>query len=371
MSVRITAVELIRVDMPFREPFRSSLGMESGREALLVRVLTDGAEGWGECAAPARPLYSDEHVAAAHSVIRDRLAPALIAAREVEGSRVSEVLAAVQGYPMAKAALQMAVLDAELRGSATSLTRYLGGTRATVACGVVIGIVNGIPQLLEVVARRLEEGYRRIKLKVEPGWDVQPVAAVRERFGSAVPLSVDANGAYTLHDLDALAQLDGQGLLMLEEPLGGRSLPAHAELARRLRTPVCLDESIPNAQAAAEAGATGAAAIINIKPGRVGGVIEALRMHDLCAQMGVPVWCGGMFETGLGRAANLALAALPNFTLPGDISPAGRHYAVELTVPAALMHDGHMAVPTEPGLGVQVDRGAVDSVAVSREVIRS
>jgi O-succinylbenzoate synthase len=266
---------------------------------------------------------------------------------------------------MAKAALETAVLDAELREAGQSLGRYLGATRAEVACGVSVGIMDSIPQLLDAVAGYLDAGYLRIKLKIEPGWDIEPVRAVRERFGDIL-LQVDANTAYTLADARHLARLDPFDLLLIEQPLDEDDVRGHAELARVVRTPICLDESITSARATAAAIAMGACQIVNIKPGRVGGYLEARRIHDVCAANGIPVWCGGMLETGLGRAANIALAALPGFVLPGDTSASARYYTQDVTPPFVLDH-GHLPVPARPGIGIDPLPDVLDSVTTSRQ----
>lgn len=349
--MKLGGIELRRVGMPLVSPFRTSFGTETDRDILLVRVVTDAAEGWGECVAMADPRYSSEYTDAAADVLRRFLIPAVAAVPRLDAYAVGPALAQFKGHRMAKAALETAVLDAELRGQGRPLARELGAVHARVPCGVSVGIMSSIGELLDAVGGYLEAGYRRIKLKIEPGWDVEPVRAVRERFGDDVPLQVDANTAYTLADARHLARLDPFGLLLIEQPLDEEDLLGHAELARRIGTPVCLDESITSARTAAAAITLGAAAIVNVKPGRVGGYLEARRIHDLCAAHGVPVWCGGMLESGLGRAANVALAALPGFTLPGDTSASDRYYRTDLTAPFVLS-DGHLAVPTGPGLGV-------------------
>jgi O-succinylbenzoate synthase len=353
--VKLTGVELRRISMPLVAPFRTSFGTETTRDILLVHVLADGphgeTEGWGECVAMSHPLYSSEYVDAAADVLRRFLVPALVASGPIEAHLVAEVLAPVKGHRMAKAALEMAVLDAELRAEGRSFARELGAVHERVPCGVSVGIMDGVPALLDAVDGYLDEGYIRIKLKIEPGWDVAPVRAVRERFGDDVLLQVDANTAYTLGDAPLLARLDPFDLLLIEQPLDEEDILGHADLARLIRTPVCLDESITSARDAAAAIRLGACAVVNIKPGRVGGYLEARRIHDVCVAHGIPVWCGGMLETGLGRAANVALAALPGFTLPGDTSGSGRYYAADITEPFVLDH-GHLGVPTGAGLGV-------------------
>lgn len=348
--MKLTGIELRRVAMPLVAPFRTSFGTETARDILLVRVVTDDAEGWGECVAMSNPLYSSEYVDAAQDVLRRFLIPALTGS--LPGAHaVAGRLAPFKGHRMAKAALEMAVLDAELRAEGRSFGRELGAVHDRVPCGVSVGIMSAVPELLDAVGGYLAEGYLRIKLKIEPGWDVEPVRAVRERFGDDVLLQVDANTAYTLADTQQLARLDPFDLLLIEQPLDEEDVLGHVELARRIRTPVCLDESITSARDAAAAIRLGACQIVNIKPGRVGGYLEARRIHDVCVAHGVPVWCGGMLETGLGRAANVALAALPGFTLPGDTSASGRYYAEDVTEPFVL-DDGHLGVPTGPGLGV-------------------
>jgi o-succinylbenzoate synthase len=362
--MKITGIELCRVAMPLVAPFRTSFGTETTRDILLVRVVTTDSEGWGECVAMNDPLYSPEYVDGAADVLTRFLVPALTALENPDANAVNLALSRFKGHLMAKAALETAVLDAELRAYGQPLARYLGATRASVPCGVSVGIHNSIAELLDTVAGYLAEGYLRIKLKIEPGWDIEPVRAVREGFGDIL-LQVDANTAYTLADARHLAGLDPFGLLLIEQPLDEDDLRGHAELARIVNTPICLDESITSARAAAAAIALGACQIVNIKPGRVGGYLEARRVHDVCAAHGVPVWCGGMLETGLGRAANLALAALPGFAFPGDTSASARYYHQDITAPFVLS-DGHLPVPDGPGIGVEPIPDVLASVITDR-----
>ncbi|MBD3927260.1 o-succinylbenzoate synthase [Nocardioides cavernae] len=374
--MKLQGVELRRVAMPLVSPFRTSFGTQTTRDILLLRAVTTSdrgdAEGWGECVAMSDPLYSSEYVDATADVLRRFLLPELGAsADEVDrhgAYAVGSVLHKFKGHRMAKAALEMAVLDAELRTEGRSWARELGAVRDRVPSGVSVGIFDSIPHLLDVVGGYLDAGYVRIKLKIEPGWDVEPVRAVRERFGDDVLLQVDANTAYTLRDARHLARLDAFDLLLIEQPLEEEDVLGHAELARQLSTPVCLDESIVSAQTAAAAISLGACSVINIKPGRVGGYLEAVRIHDLAAAHGLAVWCGGMVETGLGRAANAALGALPGFTLPGDISASDRFYRTDITEPLVI-EDGHMAVPSGPGLGVTPILEILDSVTTATEWI--
>ena len=366
--MKLTGFELRRIAMPLVSPFRTSFGTELARDVLLVRAATDEADGWGECVALSEPLYSSEYVDGAAEVIRRYLVPAAASLGVVDAARVEPLFERIKGHPMAKAAVQTALLDASLRAAGVSFGGFLGAVRDTVPSGVSVGIMDSVPELLDAVDRYVSQGYLRIKLKIEPGWDVAPVAAVRERFGDDLLLQVDANTAYTLADARHLARLDAFGLLLIEQPLPEDDIRGHAQLARVVATPICLDESITSARAAADAIALGATSVVNVKPGRVGGYLEARRVHDVCAANGVPVWCGGMLETGLGRAANVALAALPNFTLPGDTSASDRYYARDITEPFVL-EDGHVAVPTGPGLGVLPDPEALAEVTTATEWI--
>jgi len=350
--MKLQGVELRRIGMPLVAPFRTSFGVELTRDVLLLRVVTDEAEGWGECVAMSDPRYSSEYVDAAADVLRRFLIPTLAALPRLDAPAVAPALHQFKGHRMAKAALETAVLDAELRALGRPLARELGAVRDRVPCGVSVGIMGSVGELLDAVGGYVEAGYVRIKLKIQPGWDVEPVRAVRERFGDDVLLQVDANTAYTLADARHLARLDPFGLLLVEQPLDEEDVRGHAALAKLVTTPVCLDESITSARAAADAIAIGACSIVNVKPGRVGGYLEARRIHDVCVAHGVPVWCGGMLETGLGRAANVALAALPGFTLPGDTSASDRYYRTDVTEPFVL-DDGHLEVPTGPGIGVE------------------
>jgi len=366
--VRIEAVELRRVRLPLVRPFATTAGTTDARHALVVRLLTDGAEGWGECVAPSEPSYTSEYLEGAEHVLRHHLVARLFDAGGLGADEIGRVLGPVQGHPMAKAALEMAALDSELRTSGRSLADRLGAFREEVDCGVAVGLAPSVGALLDEVGGYLDQGYRRIKLKVHPGADLDSVRAVRERFG-AVPLQVDANGSYRVEDWPRLAALDAFGLLLIEQPLPPDDLLGSAEMARRIRTPVCLDESITSAHAAATALAIGACSVVNVKPGRVGGLLEAVRVHDVCRAAGVAVWCGGMLETGLGRAANLALAALPGFTLPGDLSGSDRYFSRDLTEPF-VPEAGRLRVPIGPGLGVAPDPDALAALTTSVELLR-
>ena len=367
--MQLEALEIRRVVLPLVAPFRTSFGVEQERDVLLVRVITAEAEGWGECVTSRSPSYSSEYSEAAHVTIRRFLAPLLLAS-PLSAVDVAHRLNPVRGHRMAKAALEMAVLDAELRVAGRSFATFLGGVRDRVDCGVSVGIEDGIERLVDTVERYVKEGYKRIKLKIEPGWDIEPVRAVRERFGTDLLLQVDANAAYTLEHARHLAHLDEFDLLLIEQPLAEEDIAGHVELARALRTPLCLDESITSAAAARDALDRGACSIINIKAGRVGGYIEARKIHDLCEARGVPVWCGGMLESGLGRAANVALASLPNFLLPGDTSASNRYYERDVTEPFVL-EDGQLRVPTGPGLGVEPLPAVLEEITREVETLRA
>ncbi len=373
--MKLLELEAIRVAMPLVSPFRTSFGTETDRDVLLLRGVAESADGeqvqgWAECVTDKHPFYSSEYVNGSQDVLASYLVPALLAAaggRPLTPAMVGPATARVTGHPMAKAALESVVLDLWLRMHRMSLADYLGATRATVDCGVSVGIMDSIPELLDAVSGYLEAGYVRIKLKIEPGWDVEAVRAVRERFGDIV-LQVDANTAYTRQDAAHLARLDPFDLLLIEQPLAADDVRGHALLSRTVRTPICLDESIHSVRDAADAIALDAAQIINIKPGRVGGYLEARRIHDLCAANGIAVWCGGMLETGIGRAANLALAAMDNFTLPGDTSASDRYYAQDITEPFVLA-EGTLDVPTGPGIGIDPIDDVLSELTTERQVL--
>lgn len=369
--MRILSIDILTVRLPLVAPFTTSFSTQTERTPLLIRVSAErnGREvtGWGECVVLSEPVYSPEYLDGARDVLRRYLIPSLFAwqaaGRPVTAELVGAALHHIVGHRMAKAALEMALLDAQLRASGTSFASYFGATVDSVPSGVSVGIHKTIPELIAVVGDYLEQGYVRIKLKIQPGWDIEPVRAVRERFGD-IPLQVDANAAYRLVDAPVLRQLDPFDLLLIEQPLAEDDLRQHALLARAISTPMCLDESIVSAAAAADAIAWGAASIINIKPGRVGGYLEARRIHDIAVANGVAVWCGGMLETGIGRAANAAIAGMPGFTLPGDISASDRFYRQDITEPFVL-EAGRIRIPTGPGLGVEPIPAALEEATVN------
>ena len=372
MSARL--VELREIHLPLVAPFQTSFGTQTSRRILLVRaeVEVDGVvtEGWGECVTGDEPTYSSEYVDGAALVIRSVLAPRLAAIDNLHAADVARILGPVRGHPMAKAALEMAVLDAELRAEGRSFAALIGVTRDRIPSGVSVGIHPTVDALLHTVSGYLDDGYVRIKLKIEPGCDLEPVAAVRDLIGPDVPFQVDANAAYSRHDAEHLAKLDAFDLLLIEQPLAEDDLLGHSELAKALATPVCLDESITSETVCADAIELGAAEIVNIKAGRVGGYLTARRIHDLCRDRGVPVWCGGMLETGIGRAANAALAGLDGFTLPGDVSASRRFWAQDIVTEPIDVVDGHVAVPTGAGFGFELDREVLDRATTSTVNLR-
>ncbi len=352
--MKIDRAALYLLAMPLVAPFRTSFGEERVRHALLVALEGDGRIGWGECVASSGPWYSGETVNTARHALLDFALPLLRGKEVNHPQEIARLLAPIRGHPMAKATLEGAAWDLVAQREGKPLAAVLGGTRDRVPAGVSVGIQEDIPTLLARVGNYVAEGYRRVKLKIEPGWDLEPLAAVRERFPD-LPLSVDANAAYTPSDASHLNQLDRFGLLMVEQPLRHDDLVGHARLAETLNTPICLDESITSPHRAWEALELGACRIINVKQGRIGGLSAVLEVHRLAQERGVPLWCGGMLETGIGRAVNAAVASLPGFTLPHDISATDRYYHEDIALPPFLLEDGHIRVPTRPGLGVEVD----------------
>jgi O-succinylbenzoate synthase len=312
------------------------------------------------------PTYTSEYVEGALDVLRRHLLPRLFIKPPQAAAGVAGVLRPIRGHPMAKTALELAILDAEGRMAEQSLARHLGAVRTRVPSGVAIGVTGSITRLLDTVADRLSEGYRRVKLKIHPGWDIAPVRAVRQAFAE-LDLQVDGNGSYGPGDVGRLKDLDPFDLLLIEQPLPAEDLMGHARLGATLRTPICLDESITSADMARTAISLHACRIVNVKAGRVGGYLEAVRVHDVCKSFDVPVWCGGMLETGIGRAANLALAALPSFSLPGDLSASNRYYREDITEPVRLNADGTIDVPNRPGTGAIMRMDRLDAVTVGRE----
>lgn len=364
--MRIESVDLHHVRMRLKSPFETSFGVEHDRDAVILRLRAEGVEGWGECVAGAFPGYSYETVGTAWHVLEEFFVPAILGQDVKDVDDFRSRLESFRGHPLARAGLELALWDLLGRVRGASLTTLLGGVRRTVPVGVSVGIQTDARTLLKVVEGYLADGYRRVKLKIKPGRDLDDVRAVRAAHPE-LALQVDANSAYTLEHRSVFQAMDPLGLLLIEQPLAEDDLLDHAALQADLRTPICLDESILSLRHARQALDSEACRVINIKPARLGGLAEAVAVHDLCRARGVPVWCGGMLETGIGRASNLALASLPGFILPGDISASDRYYAEDIASPLfTLNSDSTIDVPMAPGLGI-----AVDPQALARVTLRS
>ena len=368
--MKIEVIELRHVRMRLREPFETSFGVELDRDCLILRVDCEGMTGWGECVAGITPGYSYETTKTAWHILSEFYIPTVLGREVADIEDYHRGLGAFKGHYLARAGLEMALWDLMGKVQGKSLTTILGGVVERVPVGVSIGIQQDPSALVDAVGRYVEAGYRRVKIKIKPGRDVFEVEAVRKSFPD-LPLQVDANSAYTLEDVAVFEELDDQQLLLIEQPLAEDDLIDHSRLQARLQTPICLDESILSARHARQALEIDACRVINIKAGRVSGLLEGLAVHDLCYEAGVPVWCGGMLETGIGRAANLALASLPGFTLPGDISASDRYYAEDIAEPRFTLNpDSTIDVPTGSGLGVEVVSDALDRVTLHREVYK-
>jgi O-succinylbenzoate synthase len=362
--VRIERIELRLLRLPLVRFFETSFGRIDDRSVLLVTVEDDGAIGIGECVADAHPYYSAETTRTAWHIIADFIAPLVLGREFPHPQAIHPFLQVVRGHNMAKAAVEMAAWDLFARAAGIPLSHALGGTRQAIESGVSIGIQPSLEGLAERVQVELEAGYRRVKIKIKPGWDLSAVTMIRSRFGG-VPLMVDANGAYRLADAGQLQALDEFDLLMIEQPLDYDDIRDHARLQSRLRTPICLDESLHTVRDAEEAIELDACRVINVKPGRIGGHAQSIELHDLAARHGIPVWHGGMLETGIGRAHNIHLSTLPNFTLPGDVAASRRYYAPDLIEPEIVVsREGTIAVPTGPGIGVHVVQQRVNDATI-------
>jgi len=367
--VKIDRVELIHIELPLVHFFETSFGRTYSRSIVLVRVYGDGLVGYGECVAGKAPLYSYETTETCWYVLKEFLVPLLLNKELAGASVVYDMLVSIRGHRMAKAALENACWDLEAKLRGVPLFRFLGGERLTISSGVSLGIEDSPDELLTRVEHYLSLGYRRIKVKIKPGWDTDVLSALRRSFPEA-PLMVDANGAYTLEDMDTLKRLDDYHLMMIEQPLHYEDLADHARLQSQLQTPLCLDESITSSRQGERAIELGSCRIINIKQGRVGGLSQAKLLHDICLANRIPVWCGGMLESGIGRAHNIALSTLKNFTLPGDISASDRYYKEDIIDPPVTVdRNGNITVPTEPGIGFLPNQRRIDRITTRREVI--
>jgi len=367
--MRLRKLTLREIHLPLVDPFQTSFDTATLRRILLLEADVDGVIGWGESTAGEDPYYCYETVETAWHILRDYLWPVLKGRELSSAADVWDLLARVRGHNMAKAGLEIALWDAEAKQLNLPLAKRLGGTRAEISCGVSIGIQPSIAELVAKVEKELAAGFQRIKIKIKPGWDLEPVRALRERF-PRIRLMVDANSAYTLADAAHLKQLDAFYLIMIEQPLGWDDIYSHVQLQRQLDTPICLDECIHGVEHAQSAIETGACRIINIKLGRVGGHTPARRIHDLCQSKGVPVWCGGMLESGIGRAHNIAMSTLENFSLPGDVSASRRYWQADIIQPEVeVSKQGTIRVPAAPGIGYVPCLERIESLTHRREVL--
>ena len=367
----IDAVHLREINMPLAFPFETSFGITTTRRILLVEIESDGLTAWGECVAGEHPYFSEESVDTAWIVTEQELAPRLVGQDLVGGGGCPALFRQVRGNRMAKAALENAVWDLEAQKKRVSLADMLGGTRSVIPCGVSIGIQPSPAALMEKIAEELEAGYQRIKLKCKPGWDTEIFDQVRKRWPN-IRLSCDANSAYRVVDIDHIAEWDRFDLMMIEQPLWYDDFYFHSMLQKRLDTPICLDESIRNRRDALAAIDMDSCRIINIKLGRGGGFSEAVAVHNAAGERGVPVWCGGMLETGIGRAHNIALSSLPNFSLPGDVSASRRYWIEDIIEPeVTVSREGEIAVPEGIGSGYTVLRDRIEALTVRRQTVRA
>ena len=358
--MKVDRIDLQRIKIPLKSPFETSMGVETHKECILVRAYSGSFVGFGESVAMDVPVYNEEDVDTVWYMLEKYLIP-LLFTREIEHpDEVSQLFSWMRRNNMAKAALEGAVWDLYAKQNGISLSKALGGTRTSINVGVSIGIEPTVEKLLERVEGFVKDGYKKIKIKIKPGFDLEPIRAIRQKFGPDVPLMADANSAYTLKDIELLKALDEFGLIMIEQPLAHDDIIDHATLQRELKTPICLDESIHSVEDARKAIELGSCRIINIKIGRVGGLTEAKRIHDLCEKKQIPLWCGGMLEAGIGRAHNIAIASLSNFTIPGDTSPSNRYFAEDIVTPEIeFAEPGVLKVPTGPGIGFEPNEKAI------------
>jgi o-succinylbenzoate synthase len=367
--MKIEEITLREIQMPLVHFFETSFGRTYSRRILLVTVNVDGVPGWAESVAAENPFYSDEWIDSAWATMRSFLAPALLGKTVAQGRECAALMSQVRGHRMAKAALENAVWDAEARQKKQPLWKLLGGTRREIPCGVSIGIQDSVEQLLDKIETELAAGYRRIKVKVKPGWDINVVERIRSRWPD-ITLSCDANSAYRMGEIEHLRRFDQFNLLMIEQPLWNDDIYFHARLQKQLRTKICLDESIHNARDAEAALELGACGIINIKVGRVGGFTEAKSIHDVCQSHNVPVWCGGMLESGVGRAHNIALSTLENFRLPGDVSASKRYWKEDIIEPEVEVSSaGMISVSDAPGTGYRIREDLIEKLTVRKETL--
>ena len=367
--LNIDAIHLREINIPLAQPFETSFGLTTGRRILLVEIESEGLTGWGECVAGEHPYFSEESIDTAWMIIEAELASRLLDADVERGGSCPRIFGQVRGHRMAKAALENAVWDLEAQAKRMPLAQLLGGVREVIACGVSIGLQPSVELLMDKIELELAAGYQRIKLKCKPGMDTILFEAVRSRWPD-VALSCDANSAYRMRDINHVVSWDRYNLLMIEQPLWHDDFYFHSMLQKRLDTAICLDESIRNRRDALAAIDMESCRIINVKVGRVGGFSEAIAVHNAAAERGIPVWCGGMLETGIGRSHNIALSSLANFSLPGDVSASSRYWAKDIIEPAVTVSaKGEIAVPTSVGRGFEVQRDRVEALTVRRQTL--
>src|SRR6266849_2559259 len=364
----IRSIELLEIHLPLIHFFETSFGRTTERRIILARVSDgDGAEGWGECTAGEGPFYSEEWTETAWATLRDFLAPMVVGREAENAASVYNLMSIVRGHRMARAAIETACWDLEAKREGLPLWKHRGGVNEEISCGVSIGIQDSPDSLLEKIENELADGYQRIKVKIKPGWDLEIVRRVRERFPEIL-LMGDANSAYTLSDVKLFKALDEFKLMMIEQPLAHDDMFDHAELQKQIKTPICLDESVKTPEDAQHAIALGACRIINVKLGRVGGHAQAQRVEQICREQNIPVWCGGMLESGIGRAHNIAMATLAGFTLPGDVSASARYWEEDIIEPPVTVTSrGTIAAPDKPGIGFEVNRARIDRLTVRSE----
>ncbi len=370
--MKLKQFELIEIQMPLVHFFETSFGRTYERRIILVRVEDqDGVVGWGECTAGEIPTYSEEWTDSCWEVLEKILAPMVIGEEFETASDFWNLMRKVRGNRMSKAVIETAVWDLEAKKLGIPLWKHLGGTQSEIACGVSIGIQDSVEQLLEKIQTEVDAGYRRIKIKIAPNWDFEVIKKVREGFGD-VKLMGDANSAYTLDDIELFKRMDEFDLMMFEQPLSHSDIFDHAKLQKEINTPVCLDESIKSPANARQAIEMKACEIVNIKLGRVGGHSQAKRVEEVCRKAGVPVWCGGMLEAGIGRAHNIAMSTLEGFTLPGDVSASKRYWHEDIIEPeVTVSEDGFIKAPEKPGIGFDVNLKRIDDLAVKRKIVDS
>jgi o-succinylbenzoate synthase len=367
----INQISLQRIKLPLKSPFATSFGKVTEKDIIIVKAHSGDKVGFAESVAMPYPIYNEETTGTVWHILETYLIPELLDKGIKEPKDVSEMFSYIRRNNMAKAALEMAVWDLYSKQNGQTLSSALGGSRSEIEVGVSIGIENSIETLLNKVEGFLGDGYKKIKVKIKPGWDIEPMEAIRKKFGDQIPLMADANSAYTLNDKELLKEFDQFKLIMIEQPLAHDDIIDHAKLQAEMKTPICLDESIHSVEDARKAIEINACKIINIKVGRVGGLTEAMKMHDLCEEKNIPVWCGGMLEAGIGRSHNIAIASLSNFSIPGDTSASSRYFHEDIILPeVTLSKPGIITVPEQPGIGFDINQELINQLTVNEKVFK-